>query len=437
MGNVFIEMLIILALLVTNGALAGAEIAIVASKRVTLQQMYNSGDSRASIALDLMDNPNRMFSTIQIGITFIGIAAGAFGGATFAVKLSEYLLEIPLLAGYASILSYGIIVVFISYLTLIIGELVPKRLAYGNPEAMSAFLARSLLILSYISAPVVKVLSVSTEILLRLLGAKSTGKPEVTEEEIRILIKQGADEGLFDEAEHDLVERVLRLDDKRITAIMTPENKVVCLDVNDDSSVNRKKVIDHDFTRFIVCEGSMNRILGAAHVKQLLTDCYAERDFDPKRKLEPVMFVTENLRVLEGLLKFKESKESIAIVINEYGNVQGIVTITDFLKAIVGSVGSLEQVYSQYVVQRDDGSWLVEGSAGIDKLKYIMNVSLLPGEERDNYATVAGFVMYYLDRVPKEGDSFYWDKWRIEIVDMDGLRIDKVLVIRPGDDHLE
>jgi putative hemolysin len=437
LSSVFIEILIIMILLVTNGALAAAEIALVSSKRVTLQQRYNNGDVRASVALDLMNNPNKLFSTIQIGITVIGIVAGAFGGATLAVKFTEYLSGYPSLARYSSLLGYGLVVLLISYFTLIVGELVPKRLAYGNPEGVAISLARSMTYLSVLAAPFVAILCLSTDFFVKIFGVASYQKPEITEEEIRILIRQGAESGIFEAAEHDLVERVLRLDDRRITTIMTPKNKIVWLNIQDDPNINRQKVIEKNYTRYLVCDGSLERILGAAHVKELLRDCYAERPFDPARKVEPVMFLTENIPILDGLLRFKEARESLALIINEHGVVQGIVTITDFLKAIVGNVSSLNFVTSQYAVQRDDGSWLVEGSASIERLKEIMKISVLPGEERTNYTTVAGFVMYYLDRIPREGESLYWDKWRIEVMDMDGLRIDKILLVRPGEENLE
>ncbi len=437
MSSVVIEILIILVLLITNGALAAAEIALVSSKRVILQQRYNNGDIRASIALDLMNNPNKLFSTIQIGITVIGIVAGAFGGATLAVKFSDYLADFPSIARYSSVLGYGIVVLLISYFTLIVGELVPKRLAYGNPEGVAVSLARSMTFLSVLAAPFVSILSYSTDLFVKIFGVTSYQKPEITEEEIRIMIRQGAETGIFEEAEHELVERVLRLDDRRIRTIMTPKSKILGLYKQDNPAINRQKVIESNYTRYLVCDGSLEKILGAAHVKELLRDCFAERPFDPSRKVEPVMFLTENIRILDGLLRFKEARESLALIINEQGSVQGLVTITDFLKAIVGRVGSLDFVTAQFAIQRDDGSWLVEGSASIERLKEIMKISVLPGEERTNYATVAGFVMYYLDRIPREGESFYWDKWRIEIMDMDGLRIDKILLVRPGEDYLE
>jgi putative hemolysin len=431
------EIFVILILLITNGALAAAEIALVSSKRFGLQQRYNNGDQRASVALDLMNNPNKLFSTIQIGITFIGIAAGAFGGATLAVKVTDFFAQFPSLARYASILGYGIVVITISYFTLIIGELVPKRLAYGNPEGVAVSLARPMLTLSVIAAPIVALLSYSTDIFVRLFGVSSYEKPEITEEEIKIMFRQGAETGLFEEVEQELVERVLRLDDRRITTIMTPKSKIVWLNIHDSPTVNRKKIIETNYTRYLVCDGSLEKILGAAHVKELLRDCYAQRDLDLETKLERVMFITENIRILDGLLKFKEARESVAIIIDEQGSVQGLVSVTDFLKAIVGRLGSLDFAATQYAIQREDGSWLVEGSASIERLKELMKTAVLPGETRGNYTTVAGFVMYYLDRIPREGESFYWDQWRIEIMDMDGLRIDKILLVRPGEDNLE
>lgn len=437
MASTWLELLILFVLLLVNGAFAAAEIAIVSSKRVTLQQRYNNGDRRAAMVLDLMNQPTRLFSTIQIGITFIGIAAGAFGGATLAVSVSKYLQNYPFLKEYAAALGFAIVVIFVSFLTLIIGELVPKRLAFNAPEQIALIAARPLAIIATVSGPVISILSGATELVLRVLGVKTSNRNEITEEEIRILIKQGAETGLFEEAEHDLVERVLKLDDRRITAIMTPKNKMIWLNTEDSIENNQRKVMENNFTRFLVCNGNLERILGVAHVKELLRNCYGGNPFDIETHLEPVMFLTENLRVLECLLKFKESRESVAVIINEYGSVQGMVTITDFLKAIIGTVSSLDQVAVHATIQRDDGSWLIEGSAPVDRLKEIMQVDLLPGEDRDNFATVAGFVMYYLDRLPREGETFYWDKWRIEIIDMDGLRIDKVLLIRPGEIQLE
>ncbi len=430
MNSVYLEILVIIILLMANGALAAAEIALVSSKRISLQRLYNNGDERALAALDLMDNPNKLFSTIQIGITSIGIVSGAFGGATLAVKLSQYLSQSSTIAPYSSVIGYGSVVLIISYMTLIIGELVPKRLAYADPEAISIYMAKTLSLLARLVSPFVKILSVSTELVVRLFGIKSYQSPDVSEEEIRIMIKQGAESGIFEEVEHELVERVLRLDDRNITSIMTPTRNMVAINIHDDPSVNLKKVTETNFTRYPVLDGSFDRILGVVHVKELLRGCLSGEPFDPARKLENIMVLEDTCQILDGLMKFKESKESVSAVVDADGRILGFVTLTDLVKSILGKIGALELVSPQYAIQRADGSWLVEGSAPVDKLKDIMKVPVLPGEERMHYTTSAGFVMYFLDGIPQEGDSFEWEQWRFEIIDMDGFRIDKILLHR-------
>lgn len=432
------EIAIILLLINLNGLFSMAEIAVLSARKTRLRQLAEAGDTKAAVASDLADNPNQFLSTIQIGITLVGILSGAFGGATLAEKLEASLVHIPRLAPYSSGLSLVLVVAVISYLTLVIGELVPKRLGLNNPENIARSLAKPMRLLAGAASPLVSFLSFSTDLVLKLLRAKKSEEPPITEEEIRGLIRQGTEYGLFEESEQDIVERVLRLDDRSVGAIMTPRTRIVWLDINDPPAVNRAKVIENGYTRYLVCTDNLDDILGMVHVKDLFRQLLEKKEIEVSSTAKEILFIPENMRILEALERFRQARESLAVVINEYGSIEGLVTLTDILGAVVGEMPTLDQGNRPGYLVRDDGSWLVDGLLPLETLGEIMGIEVFPGEEEGHFRTVAGFVIFHLGRIPQENDSFNWNDWRFEVIDMDGHRVDKVLLVReePVSDEL-
>jgi putative hemolysin len=419
------ELLILFALTILNGVFAMAEAAVIASRRARLQQQIDKGDTNAAVALALAENPNRFLSTVQIGITLIGIISGAFGGATIAESLAEALRTTPL-EPYADVIGFVIVVLLTTYLSLIIGELVPKRLALGAPERIASMLARPMQTLSRVTSPVVRFLGASTDGVLWLLRAQNTKDQPVTEDEINAMIQQGVQAGLFEEAEQDMVAGVFRLGDRRASTLMTPRPDVVWLNVEDEPQDNRRKIINSDYSRFPVCEGNLDHVIGMLQSKDILSRMLEGGDFDLRAAMKPALFVPESMTASKVLDLFRETGTHIAFVIDEYGGLEGIITIQDVLEAIVGDVEVEEAVV------RADGSWLLDGMMTIDDLKDLLDLDDVPGEGED-FETLGGFIMTQQGKIPKAGDAFHWNQLRFEVVDMDGNRVDKVLVTRQAD----
>lgn len=429
MSSITLEIVIILLLLVANGVFAMSEIAVVSSRKARLQQLANKGDVKAQAALELANSPNRFLSTVQIGITLIGILAGAFGGATLAKKLAVGLDQIPLVAPYSQPLSFALVVLVITYLSLVIGELVPKRLALYNPEQIAANIALPMRVLEMVTSPVVHLLSTSTELVLRALGVGPSVEPEVTEDEIRVLLQQGTEAGTFEEAEQDMVERVFRLGDRRANALMTPRPEIVWLDIENSLEQNRREMTENTHSRFPVCQGGLDNVLGILHVNDVLSRSLAGEPMDLTATLRQPLFIPESTRAFKVLELFKQTGTHIALVVDEYGVIQGVVTLNDILEAIIGDVPSLEDLEEPYAVQREDGSWLLDGMLTIDEFKEILDIAEVPEEEQGNYQTLGGFVVMHLGHIPSAADHFEWQGRRFEVMDMDGNRVDKVLVM--------
>jgi putative hemolysin len=422
------EILVILLLIVANGLFAMAEIAVVSARKARLQQRADEGDAKALAALELANAPNRLLSTIQVGITLIGILTGAYGGATLAQELAGVLSRVPWLAGRSDGVALAIVVLGIGYLTLIIGELVPKRLALHSPERIAAAVARPMRLLSVAASPVVHFLGASTDLVLRLLRVRPSIEPPVTPEEIKVLIQQGTQAGVFEEAEQDIVQRVFRLGDRRVSVLMTPRTEIVWLDIEDSPDRVWHDISESCFSRFPVGQGSLDNVLGLVHVKDLLESCLAGKPLDLRASLQNPLVVSESTRALRALELFKESGTAIALVVDEYGSIQGLVTLQDILEAIVGDIPSIDEAVEPQAVQRDDGSWLIDGMLPVDEFKEMFRLGHLPGEDRGDYQTLGGFVMMHMARVPSAADHFDWGGLHFEVVDMDGNRVDKVLI---------
>ena len=426
--NIGLEILIIFLLILLNGFFAMSETAVFASRRARLQHRADEGDTKARKALNLAENPNRFLPTVQVGITLIGILTGAVGGAVIADALAVQMEKVVVLAPYAHSVSLAIVVIVITFFSMLIGELVPKRLALQNAEKIASGIAGFMAFISALLYPVVWLLEKSSDLVLRLLGAKPSKEPQVTEEEILVQLDQGTQAGVFEEAEQDMVEGVFSLSDRRINSLMTPRNDIVWLDISDKPTEIRRKIAESAYSRFPVCEDSLDHILGVVKAKDvLLADLRDGKQL--KQIVRSPIFIPETAFGSRALEMFKEGKAEIMLVIDEFGVVQGLVTIFDLIEEIVGEVGPDEP----QATQRQDGSWLLDGMLPVDEFKEIFNIRKLPDEEE--YETLGGFVMMHFGHIPAASDQFEWNGLCFEVMDMDDKRIDKVLVttipIRP------
>ncbi|MFN6485178.1 MULTISPECIES: hemolysin family protein [unclassified Nostoc] len=429
MSSITFEILIILVLIIANGVFSMSEMAIVSARKVRLQQLANQGDIKAKAALKLAESPNHFLSTVQVGISLIGILTGAFGGATIAARLAIYVRLVPLLAPYSEPISFGIVVLLITYFSLIVGELVPKRLALNNPERIASIVAIPMQALAAIASPVVFLLSASTDLILRVLGITASTEPQVTEEEIKILIEQGTEAGTFEEAEQDMVERVFRLGDRPVSYLMTPRPDIVWLDLDDSAEENRQKMVDSAYSRYPVCQGGLDNVLGVIPVTDLLARSFRGEPLDLTIGLRQPVFVPESTRGLKVLELFKQTITHMALVVDEYGVIQGLVTLNDIMSEIVGDVPSTDGQDQPQAVQREDGSWLLDGMLPVEEFLELFGMEEWESEERGSYQTLGGFVITHLGRIPAAADHFEWQSMRIEVMDMDGNRVDKVLVV--------
>jgi putative hemolysin len=409
-------------LLILNGVLAMAETALLSARKARLQNAINKGNTRAEIALKLTENPNQFLSVIQIGITSIDLLIGALTGATLGVWIDSQLDQYPALEPYSAIIGLLVGILPVTYLSLVLGELVPKRLALRNPEGVSSTVAGPMLLFSRIFSPIVRFLSFSTETVLRVLGVKASDEPPVTEEEIHLLIDQGTQAGVFEAAEQDMVEGVFSLGDQRVYSLMTPRTDIVWLDIEDSVEEIRAKISQSEFSRFPVRQGTLDVILGIVKARDLLVPSLAGEEIRLKDLLRPAFYIPETMFAARALEIFKEKGTEMLLIIDEFGGLQGLLTITDVLEEIVGQI----EMEEPQATQRQDGSWLLDGMLEVDDFKEIFNLRILPHE--DEYETLSGFVMVSLGRVPQTADQFEWQGLNFEVIDMDGHRVDKVLV---------
>jgi len=425
MSHLF-EIIVILVLIAINGYFALSEFAIISAKRARLQQRAEEGDTRAEEAILLAEEPTPFLSTIQIGITLVGIFAGAYGGATLAAALTPFIAAIPLLAPYSELISITIIVLLITYLTLVFGELVPKRIALSNPESIAARVARPMSILSTLATPAVVLLSRSTELFLRLIGIKDSEAPPVTEDEIKIMLEEGTEHGVFDKAEVTMVEGIFELGDRNVSSLMTPRPDITGIDLEDSPEINYRIMADAGHSFFPAFRGNLDNIAGLIAVKDIWSALALGSKPDLKSVLRNPYFVPENTSIMKLLEIFRESGLPMALVTDEYGSIRGVVTLHDILESIVGGVRNLYWPEPPPIIVREDGSWLIDGDVVLEDLDEIIPVDDLPG--KGSYQTLAGFLMYALQRIPTTGDHTVAEQFRFEVVDMDGNRVDKVLV---------
>jgi putative hemolysin len=424
------EIVVLLILILLNGLFAMSEIAIVSSRRARLLQMADAGKSGARQALTLASEPTRFLSSVQVGITCIGILSGAIGEASIAVRLRASLEHLPGVAPYAEPLSLALMVLVLTYVSLILGELVPKRLALTHPEAIASIIARPMTILARIGRPIVYLLSVSTDTILGLFRVRAIKQPDVTMEEIRVLLEQGAEEGIVEHTEHEMVTNVLNLDERHVGAVLTPRTQVVYLDVRDSMDVNREKLREDPHSVLPLGDGGLDQVLGVVRATKVLEQMLAGQALDLPTLAEPALFVPETMTLMKVLEQFKRTHLPIALVVNEFGDVEGVVSLTDVISSIVGDL-PVEPGEESSMIKRDDGSWLVDGGLDLDTVLRTLDAdTLLSDEDRQHYHTLGGLVMTALGRVPRTGDAFQKGPYRFEVVDMDGNRVDRVLVSR-------
>jgi putative hemolysin len=418
---------IVLLLIIVNGVFAMAEIALVSARKARLVPLAEAGNPGARAALELKSDPSRLLSTVQIGVTLIAVLSGTFGEATLGDQLEHHLGTYPgFVARYAHVISMAIVVIGISYFSLILGELVPKRIALLYPERIAAALARAMRAISRVGAPIEWFLSASTDFVLRLLPLRAQGIAPVTDEEISFMLREGVATGHIPHAETAIVEMALRLGERRASAVMTPRTQIEWLDLDDPEEENRRKIRESTYSRFPVVQGGSQQVIGIVHAKDLLAECLARQPLDLRVATRPPLYLPNTVTVLRVLEVFKTSGEPMALIVDEYGDLEGLVTPSDILETLVGDIpGSPEA--DQRIVRRDDETWLIDGMVGLDEVKQVLGISRLPGEDPD-FHTLGGYLMARLNRVPIEADRITAGDWRFEVVKMDGRRVDRVLV---------
>jgi putative hemolysin len=417
-------------LILLNGVFAMSEMALTAARKARLQVMMETGDAGASAAMRLHEDPTKFLSTIQIGITSIGILNGIVGEAAFSAPLAEWLaVAFGVPVGPAGVVATALVVIVITFLTIIFGELVPKRLGQMYPEAVARLVARPMEWLSFIALPFVKTLSGATHAVLKLLGIKDTPNRGVTEEEIAASLEEGLDAGVIEAQEHQMVRNVFRLDDRQITSMMIPRGEIAWLDVEAPVEQALDLITRTEHSRYPVCRGGLDDVLGVVTAHQLLQQLAQGRPLNLVEQLHPPVFVPETLTGMELLENFRVSSMQMVFVVDEYGEIQGVITLQDVLEAITGEFAAREPE-DAWAVQREDGTWLVDGLIPVPELKDRLELKELPDEDRGRYNTLAGMIMLLLGRLPRTSDVVEWGGWRFEVVDLDGKRIDKVLASR-------
>jgi len=425
----FWELLVLAVLILINGFFAMAELAIVSSRRVRLQEMAKAGKRGAAAALSLIDDPVGFLSTVQVGITLVGIVAGAYSAATFAGPFGEILKTIPAIAVYAEEIAFAVVVVAVTYFSLVIGELVPKRIALNHAETIAAAVAPLMRLLAKVGAPFIWFLRASTHAVMALLRLQPAPESAVTEEEVKALIAEGASSGVFQPAERELIEGVLRMGDRAVRSIMVPRTAVVWLDVEDTQEEIYAAIAESGHSRYPVARGDIEDVIGVAHTKDLLEQQRKTGTLDLIAAAREAPYVVDRMPVLRLLERFKSSSVHMAFVVDEHGSFEGIVTPTDILTTIAGDLPQSEEEAEPEAVQREDGSWLIDGLMAVDAAERTLGIEGMA--EEGDFNTVAGFVLHELGHLPVAGENFEWRGWRFEVVDLDGRRIDKILASGP------
>ncbi|MDT8358293.1 MAG: hemolysin family protein, partial [Methanomicrobiaceae archaeon] len=424
-----VEILVLIVLIIANGFFAMSEFAVVSARKAILLRQAKNGESGAEEALGLIGDLSRFLSTIQIGITIIGILAGAFAGVTIAREIAARVLEIPALAPHAEAIGVGVVVLVITYATLVFGELVPKQIGLAYPERIASLVSAPMRLLSWISLPVVSLLSFSTGMVLRVLGISWKERPSVTEEEVRDLIREGARVGVFKKEEHEIIRYVFRMADQCVRAVLTPRPTIVGIDLDDPVELNMARIAESEHALFPVFREDLDALVGVISVRDIWARMLSGEPVELESLVRSPFIVPESAPILKVLEIFRDSGAHMVLVTDEYGSIQGLVTLHDILESIVGEIPSTPEEREEIrFFQREDGSWLIDGLVGIAEFKEKFGIESLPGEEKGYYTTLGGFIIRQLERIPLTGDKFVWGDLRFEVVDMDKKRVDKVLV---------
>lgn len=415
--------------MVLNGLFSMSEIALVSSRKARLELARQRGDKKAKLALDLANSPEKFLSTVQIGITLIGILTGVFSGENITGDLQQFFAQYEWLRPYEETLATTSVVILITFFSLVIGELVPKRIGLSNPEGIAKAVAGPMKLLSKLVAPFVWLLSASGNLLIKLFGIKPASQQQVTEEEIKAMVQEGAHAGVIREIEQDIVERVFHLGDRRAVTLMTPRQEIDWLNVHDTREENIAKIIANSHTIYPLCDDELDKVIGVIHVKDVLIALNKGEEVDFMKLKRDVLFLPEVVKSYRVLEKFKESRKHYAIVVDEYGGVSGLITMNDIMDALVGDMPEGDETDYQ-VVERHDGTFLVDAQLPIEEFMNYFDLTIAP-EEYAAFHTLAGLAMFNLKRIPKSGDVFHWIGFRFEVLDMDGNRVDKMLVSKP------
>lgn len=425
----------IILLILLNAVLAMSEMAIVSSRRPRLRQMANEGSVGAKKVIHLLEEPASFLASVQIGMTLVGVLSGAFGGAAFAADISIYIAKVDFLSAYSDGLAFGLVVAVITYFSLVIGELAPKNLGMAHPERIAVMMVRPVLFLAMIARPVVRILTWSTRIALRLIGFKGAARQAVTEEEVKMLIEEGTLSGALEPSEEAMMKRIIRLGDRDVGDVMTPRTQIQAIDIRDPDAESLEKIKNSHHSYLPVYDDTKDEIVGMASVKKLFAEQRQSPEFNLMSGLQEPLFMPESMPAYMALEEFKRSGKHIALVVDEYGGTAGLVTIIDILEAIVGDVPNKKELDHPEIVRRRDGSWLVGGMASIDDFKEVLGIKKIEAEEEGDFQSVAGLVLHYLGRIPAEGDELDAVGHHFEIVDMDGRRVDKLLVSKLKKTH--
>ncbi len=422
------DLLFVIGLSLLNGLFSLAELAVVSARRGHLEEKAEAGDPGAAHALYLLHKPTRFLSTVQIGITVIGIVSGAFGQANLTDDCAGWLRQFEWLRPHAQTLGLTIVVSLITFLSLVLGELIPKRIALSNPDGIARALAGPMRWLSTAAAPLVHLLTFTTDLLLRPFGKRFQVRDDVSEAEIRHMIERGAETGVFHAAEQELVERIFHLGDRQVRELMVPRPDVIWLDVRAKVDRIREVVTAADQEHLPVCKGDLDHVVGVVHLRDAVKSLLQNEPVNLGKLAESPLFVPEGMPAVKLLETLRRTRQSCAFVVDEFGGTRGMIELEDLLEAILGVMGQPDDDEEPDVVRREDGSWLIAGSSPASELKRLLDVDHIPGEDLSDFATVAGFVLLNLGHLPKVGETFTWERFRLEVVDLDHRRIDKVLL---------
>lgn len=426
------DVVLILALILFNGFFSMAEIAIISSRKSKLKDMALAGDQKGKTALQLAETPNIFLSSVQIGITLMTVLAGAVGEDKFVSHVASFIKPMPVIGVFHEEIAFMIIITLITYLSIVLGELVPKRIALGNPEKIASFVAPFMIAFSNITSPIIRILSVSTEFVFKFIGLKPGTSSRITEDEIRVLIREGADMGVFSKTEKKLIERALMLDDLQVGMLMTPKHKMTVINIEKFVEKPQFYLSNYPHSRLILTEGKKDKVFGVIHAKDLLSYSFEGTEFEIdklKKITNKPHLIPESMKAVKVLEMFRHSPVHIALVLDEFGSIQGLVTLNDILEALVGEIKS-QSIQEPSIIARDDGSLLIDGTVSIFDLKKKLRLLELTKKDLSVYQTTAGFVIAHLEKIPKSGDIFEKHGYQFEVIDMDNNRIDKILVKR-------